>query len=690
MKRIINFFKDNGKEIVRNLLFITSVILLFLIFPKEGKFKYEFQKGKPWMHTDLIAPYDFAINKPTEVIMQEKEHIISQIKPYFIYNTNQTSDKLQDISNDFEKKWNLKYPNRNDNYKNQNLEFCYNVINQLFSKGIIKYTSIIEDKSDDYSIIVVKNNVAEEKMIGDFYTIRSAYNYIHNVLENANDIDKQFVLSLIEINLIQNVVYDRERTEAEQLVKLENISTSRGMVQNGERIISTGELVTNEKYLLLESLKQNYETRLGSSSSYYLIIAGQLILLTISIIVLRFFLLYFMKDIYSDNKKILLILLLIILMVYLTSIVVKYNAVYLYIVPICLIPIVIRAFFNTRLALYVHIIAVIIIGFLVPNSFEFVFSQLITGIIAIFSVVNLQRRSQFFITSFMIFLGYSFIYLGLTLIQEGDIVGINPYYFALFAGSATLTLFSYPLIYIFEKIFRLITDVTLIELSNVSNKAFRELALLAPGTFQHSLQVANLAEAAIFEIGGNELLARTGALYHDIGKISKPEYFTENQSTDENPHDEMSFEESASVIINHVSNGVEIAKKHNLPDQIIDFIRSHHGTRKVGYFYLMKMKFNSVDEIDESKYTYPGPVPFSKETAVVMMADSVEAASRSIKKPDIKKINDLVEKIIEEQLNDNQFIYTNITLSDITRIKEIFKKKLMNIYHVRIKYPDEK
>jgi putative nucleotidyltransferase with HDIG domain len=224
----------------------------------------------------------------------------------------------------------------------------------------------------------------------------------------------------------------------------------------------------------------------------------------------------------------------------------------------------------------------------------------------------------------------------------------------------------------------------------VSNKAFRELALLAPGTFQHSLQVANLAEAAIFEIGGNELLARTGALYHDIGKISKPEYFTENQSTDENPHDEMSFEESASVIINHVSNGVEIAKKHNLPDQIIDFIRSHHGTRKVGYFYLMKMKFNSVDEIDESKYTYPGPVPFSKETAVVMMADSVEAASRSIKKPDIKKINDLVEKIIEEQLNDNQFIYTNITLSDITRIKEIFKKKLMNIYHVRIKYPDEK
>ena len=689
MKRLITFLKDHGKEIVRNLLYILSVVLLFLIFPKEGKFKYEFQKGRPWMHTDLIAPYDFAINKSADIILQEKERIISQIKPYFIYDTKRTSEKLQDISNDFEKKWNLKYPNGNNN-KNQNLEFCYRVFNTLFSKGIIKYTSVIDDKPGDYKIILVKDNIAEEKMIEDFFSIRSAYDFIHDTLRNANNVDKQFALSLIEIHLIQNVVYDRERTEAEKLSKLEDISTTRGMVQTGERIISTGELVTNEKYLLLESLKQNYETRLGSSSSYYLIITGQLILLAISIIVLRFFLLYFMKDVYSDNKKILLILLLIILMVYLTSIVVKYNVTYLYIVPICLIPIVIRAFFDTRLALYVHIIAVIIIGFLVPNSFEFVFSQLIAGIIAVFSVVKLQRRSQFFLTSLMIFLTYSFIYIGLTLIQEGDIVGIKPYYFALFAGSATLTLFSYPLIYVFEKIFRLITDVTLIELSNVSNKALRELASMAPGTFQHSLQVANLAEEAIFEIGGNVLLVRTGALYHDIGKIIKPEYFTENQSTDENPHNELTLEESASVIIDHVSNGVEIAKKYNIPDQIIDFIRTHHGTRKVGYFYSMKMKFNSVDEIDESKYTYPGIIPFSKETAVVMMADSVEAASRSIKKPDVEKINDLVEKIIEGQLNDNQFIYTNITLSNITRIKEIFKKKLMNIYHVRIQYPDEK
>ncbi|MCD4772818.1 MAG: HDIG domain-containing protein [Bacteroidales bacterium] len=689
MKKIIAFLKEYGNEIVRNFLFILSVILLFLIFPKEGKFKYEFQKGKPWMHADLIAPYDFAINKPEGVITQEKERIISQIKPYFIYDTKRTFDKLQDISNDFEKKWKLKYPYGDDS-REQNIEFCYSVFNTLFSKGIIKYNSVIDDKPVDYKIILVKDNIAEEKMLSDFFSIRSAYDFIHDTLRNVNNIDKQLVLSLIEVHLIQNVVYNRERTEAEKLSEIENISITRGMVQKGERIISTGELVTNERYLLLESIKQNYEIRLGSSSSYYLIIAGQLILIAISIIVLRFFLLYFMKDVYSDNKKILLILLLIILMVYLTSIVVKYNVTYLYIVPICLIPIVIRAFFNTRLALYVHIIAVIIIGFLVPNSFEFVFSQLITGIIAVFSVVNLQRRSQFFLTSLMIFLGYSFIYLGLTLIQEGDIVGIKPYYFALFAGSATLTLFSYPLIYIFEKVFRLITDVTLIELSNVSNQVLRDLSSLAPGTFQHSLQVANLAEEAIFEIGGSALLVRTGALYHDIGKTVKPEYFTENQITDENPHDDLTFEESASIIIDHVSNGVEIAKKHNIPDQIIDFIRTHHGTRKVGYFYLMKMKFNSESDIDESKYTYPGPVPFSKETAVVMMADSVEAASRSIKKPDVEKISNLVEKIVEGQLNDNQFIYTNITLGDITRIKEIFKKRLMNIYHVRIQYPDEK
>ncbi len=321
-----------------------------------------------------------------------------------------------------------------------------------------------------------------------------------------------------------------------------------------------------------------------------------------------------------------------------------------------------------------HIITIIIIGFLVPNSFEFVFSQLIAGIIAVFSVVNLQKRSQFFLTSAMIFLSYSLIYIGLILIQEGSFQNIKLEYFALFAGSAILTLFSYPLIYLLEKIFGLITDVTLMELSNTNTKLLRLLASKAPGTFQHSLQVANLAEEVVFEIGGNALLIRTGALYHDIGKMNNPRFFIENQLSGDNPHDDFSFDKSAEIIIGHVLDGLKLARKYKLPQQIIDFIQTHHGTSRVEYFYRKECLEHPDEEIDSRKYTYPGPKPFTRETAVLMMADSVEAASRSIKEPDAEKINKLVDSIINSQLENDQLIYTNITLRDITRLKKFLNE----------------
>jgi putative nucleotidyltransferase with HDIG domain len=413
-----------------------------------------------------------------------------------------------------------------------------------------------------------------------------------------------------------------------------------------------------------------------------MILLGQIILIAISIFVLLLFFIYFRKEILMDNRKIVLILMVIILITLFTSLTTTYSPAFLYLVPICLVPIVISAFFDTRLALYVHLITIIILGFLVPNSFEFIFLQFITGIIAVMNVANLQRRGQFFLTSVWIFVTYSVLYIGLILIQEGSLMEIDPIKFAMFGGSAVLTLFSYPLIYIFEKLFGFITDVTLV------NKLLRELSLKAPGTFQHSLQVANLAEDAIYEVGGNALLVRTGALYHDIGKMDMPMYFIENQVTGVNPHDDLTHEESTKIIISHVIKGIEKAKKHKLPEQIIDFIRTHHGIRKVEYFYILYKKDNPDEEFDESEFTYPGPIPFSKETAVVMMADSVEAASRSIREPDTERINELVDKIIDKQLDSGQFINADITLKDITRIRKILKKRLMTIYHVRIEYPE--
>jgi putative nucleotidyltransferase with HDIG domain len=381
-------------------------------------------------------------------------------------------------------------------------------------------------------------------------------------------------------------------------------------------------------------------------------------------------------------------LLLILIMVIITSAIAKYNPELVFLVPISIVPIIIRAFFDTRLALFVLLITIILTGYLVPNSFEFAFLQMITGIITIISVYKLQNRAQFFFTSLMIFLTYSITYSSIAIMQDGNFENIKNINFVWFAANATLTLFSYPLIFLFEKTFGFITDVSLMELSSTNTPLLRELSSKAPGTFQHSLQVANLAEEAIYSIGGNALLVRTGALYHDIGKMDMPLYFIENQIADSNPHDDLSYEESANIIIGHVINGIHKAKSHLIPEQIIDFIRTHHGTTKTRYFYSMHLKNLPADEaVDESIFTYHGPIPFSKETGVVMMADAVEASSRSLKVYDEHTISHLVDHIINKQIEENQLVNSDITLKDINNIKKIFKRKLMNMYHIRIEYP---
>lgn len=689
MQPIFLFLRHNRLRIFRVLLFLAAIVLLVISFPKEGKFKYEFQKGRPWMHNDLIASYNFAILKPIEDIQREQEVIESQIKPYFNYNQELTDSQSERLLSLFETEWQQKYISEDfyASLKQQNWEYCKTIFDSISSKGIINISDDVLNVGPENSLIIIKGNVAIEKSFQEVFNIQNAHEYIKESLSVGIQIDSVLLLIVLENSLFRNINYDAEKTLKEKEDALANISLTRGMVQTGERIISKGELVTQERFMILESMRQEYQKQLGSSSTYYMILIGQIILISISLIVLFFFLMYFRKDIFKSNKRISLILLVVIMMVFITSLVIKYNVGYLYLVPICIIPIIIRAFFDTRPALYVHIITIILIGFLVPNSFEFVFSQLIAGIIAIISVVHLQKRAQFFLSSLMIFLTYSTVYIGLGLIQEGSISGLDWRYFLLFAGSAILTLFSYPLIYLFEKVFGLITDVTLIELSNTNTKLLRELSAKAPGTFQHSMQVANIAEEVLYEIGGNTLLARTGALYHDVGKMDAPAYFTENQQSGINPHDRLSLDDSAKVIVNHIKRGVDIARKHNLPQQIVDFIRTHQGNRKAEYFYKMKLKEVSEEEIDQSLYSYPGPIPNSRETAVVMMSDSLEAASRSLKNPDEESISNLVENIIEHLIEGKQFINSNITFREITRIKEIIKKQLLNIYHVRIDYP---
>jgi len=365
---------------------------------------------------------------------------------------------------------------------------------------------------------------------------------------------------------------------------------------------------------------------------------------------------------------------------------VKHYEDFIYMVPLCILPLILKNFFDARLGLFVHVLTVLILGFIVPNSFEYIFLQIITGIVTILTASELYKRANLFISVGQITLIYIVGYFAFHAIHEGNMDNIEWILFGVFVLNGLLTLFAQPLIYMFEKIFGLVSDVSLLELSDTNSKLLKELSDKAPGTFHHSLQVANLAEAAANEIGANAMLVRVGALYHDIGKMERPTYFTENQITNVNPHDDLPPKESTKIIIDHVINGIEIARKNKLPDRVIDFIRTHHGTTLVYYFYKKQQELEQ--DVDRSDFEYPGPIPFSKETAILMMSDAVEAASKSLKNPTFTIIDEFVEKIVKGQMQANQYLNANITLKEIEMVKKVLKQKLTNIYHLRVEYPE--
>jgi putative nucleotidyltransferase with HDIG domain len=686
VKKVISFIRHSHPEIYKGVLFVLAIGFIVYIFPKQGKFKYEFQnlKGKPWHHEDLIAPFDFSIKKTKEELSTEKIEAIKSSKPYFRINKAEIKKKKDVLEKDFDNNWTLK----NNKLKENSLKIANHILDSLYLKGIIENNPIIENKPADFSIYILNNNVAEEYELKDFYTVKTAYNFIQTELQkNKNSISVEFVRPYLENAISHSIFYDKATTDKVLQQTLNEIAPSRDIILKNQRIISKGEILDPTKFQIIQSLRDEYEQQAGDSNNYYFILLGQIVIVTLCLSVLTVFLLFFRNDIFLDNTKITFILILICLQVLMSDIAINSQAFSIYLLPFCILPVIIRAFYDTRIALFVHLVTVLIISFIAPNRFEFAFIQLLGGMVAIFSIVNMRNRSQIFLSSIIIFFTYSISYIGITIIQEGGIDVISGYDFAWFGISALLTLFSYPLIFIFEKLFGFISDVSLLELSDTNGKLLRELASRAPGTFQHSLQVANLAEEAIYTIGGNALLVRTGALYHDIGKMDMPMYFIENQAHGINPHEDLNFDESASIIIDHVIKGVEIAKKNKLPEQIIDFIRTHHGTSITAYFYRSFQNAFPEEKIDESKFHYPGPIPFSKETAVLMMADSVEAASRSLKKYDAEAIDNLVEMIINKQIEQEQFVNADITFKDINTLKKIFKKKLMNIYHVRVEYP---
>jgi len=673
---------------------LATIILICIFLPKQARFRYEFQKGKVWDHENLISPYNFAILKTQEELNEDKKNILKTIQPIYDVNSTISREQLDQFETDLAEKWQT---NKLDTtpQKIQDYRAVGNaILTHLYDRGILSLNNRFQNRNDDkspaakqYNFTLIQDKVATQKNTADCYTIESSYEYANSVLSNSSKIVyKKWLLETLKNYITLNYVYNDQQTERLEQNALANISSTRGVVQKGELIAEKDKIISNETYQKLESLRKIYEDEGKISGNQIYVTLGQFLIISLALCILMVFLYLFRKDIYYNNRLLSIIMIVIIGMLAVLSWAIKIKIPNLYYIPFCSVPIIIRILFDSRVALNIHLLMVLLAALFVPNSYEFVFLQFMAGIVAIYSIKTLVKREQFFISSAIILATYLIAYFGLLLTRNGSLSTINVMDVIPFVVSVMITLMAYPLVYAFEKLFGIVSDLTLMELTNSNSKLLRELSFKAPGTFQHSLQVANLAEAAIYRIGGNPLLVRAGALYHDIGKMTNPQFFIENQKTEKNPHDELSPEQSAQIIISHVIKGVEIAKRNQLPDVIIDFIKTHHGTTKVDYFYNLFIKNNPDKLVDESLYQYPGPIPYSKETAVLMMADSVEAASRALKEHTEDSINTLVDKIIEHKLKLNQFANSNITLKEITESATIFKAMLKSIYHVRVDY----
>ncbi|MDB5016098.1 MAG: transrane family protein [Mucilaginibacter sp.] len=666
------------------LMMLASVCLIVFTLPKQAKFSYDIEKGRIWNQKELISPYNFAILKTQQEIENDQKNALASITPIYQLDDDLGNHETDGFKNDLEIKWHNS--GINDRQKNRYVTTGSNLLAEIYNRGILNLNPKYQQNAENYPITILNKNVATEKNTAELFTREKALAYCDKSLSAEKGIDKAFLLDLIRNRLQPNLTYDNKLTSRLEREVIDGLSTTRGMVQKGEIIIAKGSVVSDEVYQKLQSFKKAFEDNARINGDRRLVLLGQFLLVGIAITLLMVFLYLFRRDIYDDNRLVSLILLVVTAMLFTLSIAIKLQLPNLYFIPYCIVPIIIRILFDTRLALNIHLLVVLIAGFFVPNSFEFAYFELTAGMVAIYSIKNLIRREQFLISALIITFTYFVSFLGISFIREGSFRNIDWMDFLPFVVSVLLTLLAYPLIYIFEKIFAITSDITLIELTNTNAPLLREMAFSAPGTFQHSLQVANLAENAIYSIGGNALLVRAGALYHDIGKMENPLYFIENQSSGFNPHDKLSYQESAQIIIRHVSKGIEMAHKANLPQIVIDFIRTHHGDTRVDYFYQSFLKNFPEKFIDENTFRYPGPIPFSKEGGVLMLADSVEAASRSLKEPDELSISNLVDRIVKYKLDQNQLKDSNITLKDIETIKTIFKRMLMSIYHVRIDY----
>ena len=667
--------------LIRSALIVATTAVIVWLMPRNTQSSFKIERGKPWVYNDLSAPFDFPIYKSEEAVKAERDSLMKSYEPYYIYNEEIVGKQVRQ----FYKDYNKGIPGLPDDY----LSIVANRLRDLYTQGIMnssEFTILRQDTAK--SIRVINGKDVTSVSITKLNSVVSAYEQIFQdeTLSKHKD-----VLQKCNLNdyIAPNLIYDRARSEA-SLNELHNsIPLACGIVQRGQKIIDRGDIVDKNTYNILMSYKKETDRRDENKQGISLIILGQVLYVLIMISCFTIYISLFRKDYFENPRSILMLYSLILIFVVLASLMVSHNVLHVYIVPFAMVPIFIRVFMDSRTAFMAHAVLTMICASILQHPLEFISVEMIAGLVAIFSLRELSSRSQLFWTAVLVTIATGLTNLALEWIRNEDLARLNLSEYNYICINGILLFCSYPLLYLIEKAFGFISNITLIELSDMNKTLLRKMSEVAPGTFQHSIQVGNLAAEIANKIGAKSQLVRTGALYHDIGKMMNPIYFTENQSG-VNPHEKLGAIDSAQTIISHVTEGVKLADKYNLPSVIRDFISTHHGLGKAKYFYVKYVNEHPNDEVDDLLFTYPGPNPFTKEQAILMMADTVEAASRSLPDYTEQTIRDLVNKLIDTQVAEGYFKECPITFRDIAYAKTVLIEKLKTIYHTRVNYPELK
>ena len=667
--------------LIRTGLIVATVAIIVWLMPRSTHNTYKIEKGKPWSYADLKAPFDFPIYKSDEAVKAERDSLMKEYEPYYLYDNDIVVKQLRQFAKD--------YSDGIPGLSNDYISIIANRLRALYTQGIMnssEYAKLSKDTSQVIRIVDGKNAV--NMQITKVNSVISAYEQIF--LDKSLAAHREILMKCsLNDYITPNLIYDKERSEASLNDLHNSIALASGLVQRGQKIVDRGDIVDTKTYNILLSFEKEMQRRAEGNDKISLTIMGQILLVFIIITCFTVYLTLFRKDYFDKMRSTAMLYALIIIFVIMASMMVKHNIMHVYILPFAMVPIFIRVFMDSRTAFMTHAMMVLICASFLQYPLEFIAVELVAGLVAIFSLRELSSRSQLFWTAVFVTIAATLTNLSLDWIRNNDLTKISYSEYNYIAINGMLLFCSYPLLYLIEKAFGFTSNITLIELSDMNKELLRKMSEVAPGTFQHSIQVGNLAAEIANKIGGKSQLVRTGALYHDIGKIANSIYFTENQSG-VNPHEKMRSIDSAQMIISHVTEGVKLAEKYNLPDVIKEFITTHHGQGKTKYFYIQYKNNHPNEEIDDLLFTYPGPNPFTKEQAILMMADTVEAASRSLPDYTEKTIRELVNKLIDAQVAEGYFKECPITFRDIAYAKTVLIEKLKTIYHTRISYPDLK